>query len=59
MHFAHPGGQELVAAHGEEDARLAHEHDEQHAGDAGHGTRGHEVRGPVLLDLPKRTRRAR
>ncbi len=54
VHLADAGGQQLVAAHREEDARLAHEHDEQHAGDAGDGAGRHQAGGPVLVDDAQR-----
>ena len=54
VHLADAGRQQAVAAHREEDARLAHEHDEQHAGDAGDGAGRDEAGRPVLLMTAQR-----
>ena len=48
--LADAGRQQAVAAHREEDARLAHEHDEQHGGDAGDRAGRDQAGGPVLAD---------
>ena len=50
MDLADARREETVAAHREENARLAHQHDEQHARDAGHSAGGNETGGPVLVD---------
>ncbi len=50
VNLADAARQQAVTAHGEEDARLAHEHHEQHAGDPCHGAGRHEIRRPVLSD---------
>ena len=56
MHLADALRQQAVAAHREEDPRLAHEHHEQHAGDAGHRARRHEAGRPVQVDHRQRVR---
>ena len=48
--------EQAIPAHREEDPRLAHEHDEKHARDAGGRPGRHEIRGPVEADVGQRER---
>ena len=54
-----PGGSKLVAAHRKEDAGLAHEHDQQHAGDPGDGPCRDEAGRPVHAEHAQDIRHGR
>ena len=54
MHLAHALREQAIAAHREEDARLAHQHDQHDRRDAGDGTGRHQARRPVLADQRQR-----